>query len=349
VYSLQQVISDIIIIMKKVLLTGGAGYIGSHTAVELQKSGYDIVIVDNYLNSNPSVISRISKITGIVPVAYEVDLRNAETLNDIFQKERPDIVIHFAGHKAVGESVMEPLKYYDNNLVSTLVLLQVMKQNGVNNLIFSSSATVYGDHSTKQYTEDMPTGHNISSPYGKTKYMIEEILKDYSTADSSFNVTILRYFNPVGAHESGLIGESPLGVPNNLLPIVAQTASGERDKVLVFGNNYDTPDGTCIRDYVHVVDVATGHIAAISGLSGLKIYNLGRGAGDSVLDVIHMFERASRRTIHYEIVSRRQGDLPEFFANTGKAFAELGWKAEKTLYDSCRDLWNWQKGRARNE
>ena len=328
-----------------ILLTGGTGYIGSHTAVELLNDGHEVVIVDNLSNSKPDVVDRIEKITGKRPIFIEADLLNESQLDKIFEENHFDAVIHFAGLKAVGESVKNPLEYYHNNIVSSVNLLKAMKKYKIKSIIFSSSATVYGEPGVVQYTEDLPTGQNISNPYGKTKYMIEEILKDAQAADPDMNVTLLRYFNPIGAHDSGLIGENPNGIPNNLLPYVAKVATGELPKVDVFGGDYDTPDGTCIRDYIHVVDLAKGHLVALEKLNGLSIYNLGSGKGSSVLEVMAAFSKASGKDIPYEIVGRRAGDLPECFADPTKANRELGWKAERTLDEACSDTWHWQNGR----
>ena len=327
---------------KQILLTGGTGYIGSHTAVELINKGQEIVILDNLVNSKADVIDRIEQITGERPEFIEVDLLNGKALEEVFSEHDFDMVIHFAGLKAVGESVAQPLKYYENNVVGAINLIATMRRHSVKNIIFSSSATVYGEPGVVRYTEDLPTGQNISNPYGKTKYMIEEILRDAQAADADFNVTLLRYFNPIGAHESGLIGEDPNGIPNNLLPYVAKVAAGELPKLNVFGGDYETLDGTAIRDYIHVVDLAKGHVAAMDNLTGLKIYNLGSGRGHSVLEVVKAFEAAAEKSIPYEIVGRRAGDLPEYFADPSKAERELGWRTEKTLKQACADIWRWQ-------
>lgn len=327
---------------KQILLTGGTGYIGSHTAVELINKGQEIVILDNLVNSKADVIDRIEQITGERPEFIEVDLLNGKALEEVFSEHDFDMVIHFAGLKAVGESVAQPLKYYENNVVGSINLIATMRRHSVKNIIFSSSATVYGEPGVVCYTEDLPTGQNISNPYGKTKYMIEEILRDAQAADADFNVTLLRYFNPIGAHESGLIGEDPNGIPNNLLPYVAKVAAGELPKLNVFGGDYETLDGTAIRDYIHVVDLAKGHVAAMDNLTGLKIYNLGSGRGHSVLEVVKAFEAAAEKSIPYEIVGRRAGDLPEYFADPSKAERELGWRTEKTLKQACADIWRWQ-------
>jgi UDP-glucose 4-epimerase len=328
----------------KILVTGGTGYIGSHTIVELMSHGYEVVIVDNLSNSKASVIKRIEKIVGAKPEFIEVDLRDKAAVEKIFADHDFDAVIHFAGLKAVGESVQKPMEYYENNINSTLVLLSAMLKYGVNNLVFSSSAVVYGEPGVVEYHENLPTGQKISSPYGKTKYIIEEIIKDTVAANPQFSATILRYFNPIGAHESGLIGENPTGVPNNLLPFVSQVAAGRREKLFIFGGDYDTPDGTCIRDYIHVVDVAKGHLMALKNIhDGAAIYNLGSGRGASVLEVVKAFEKASGRSIPYKIIGRRLGDLPEYFANVKKAERELGFKTEKSLEEACRDGWNFQQ------
>lgn len=327
---------------KQILLTGGTGYIGSHTAVELINKGQEIVILDNLVNSKADVIDRIEQITGERPEFIEADLLNGKALEEVFSEHDFDMVIHFAGLKAVGESVAQPLKYYENNVVGSINLIATMRRHSVKNIIFSSSATVYGEPGVVCYTEDLPTGQNISNPYGKTKYMIEEILRDAQAADADFNVTLLRYFNPIGAHESGLIGEDPNGIPNNLLPYVAKVAAGELPKLNVFGGDYETLDGTAIRDYIHVVDLAKGHVAAMDNLTGLKIYNLGSGRGHSVLEVVKAFEAAAEKSIPYEIVGRRAGDLPEYFADPSKAERELGWRTEKTLKQACADIWRWQ-------
>ena len=327
---------------KQILLTGGTGYIGSHTAVELINKGQEIVILDNLVNSKADVIDRIEQITGERPEFIEADLLNGKALEEVFSEHDFDMVIHFAGLKAVGESVAQPLKYYENNVVGAINLIATMRRHSVKNIIFSSSATVYGEPGVVRYTEDLPTGQNISNPYGKTKYMIEEILRDAQAADADFNVTLLRYFNPIGAHESGLIGEDPNGIPNNLLPYVAKVAAGELPKLNVFGGDYETLDGTAIRDYIHVVDLAKGHVAAMDNLTGLKVYNLGSGRGHSVLEVVKAFEAAAEKSIPYEIVGRRAGDLPEYFADPSKAERELGWRTEKTLKQACADIWRWQ-------
>ena len=330
--------------MGKILLTGGCGFIGSHTAVELINEGYEIVIADNLSNSSRDTVDKIESITGKRPLFYEIDVADAAALTALFAEQPIDAVIHFAGFKAVGESVEKPLAYYRNNLDSTLTLLETMSRYGTKCFVFSSSATVYGD-AEPPFSEEMKTG-GCTNPYGWTKYMIEQILKDAAHADPSLSVVLLRYFNPVGAHESGLIGEKPSGIPNNLMPYVSQVAAGIRDHLNVFGNDYPTPDGTCIRDYIHVVDLAKGHVAALGyGLAhtGAEIFNLGTGKGSSVMEMIRAFETANHLTIPYEIAPRRAGDLPFSFAKTEKAEKLLGWKAEKTLADMCRDAWTFEK------
>ena len=322
----------------KILLTGGTGYIGSHVAVELLQDGHEIVILDNLVNSKEGVLDRIAEIVGTRPKFYQADLLDKMALEKIFSENEFDVVMHFAGLKAVGESVEEPLKYYENNISGTLNLLEAMKAHDVKKIIFSSSATVYGDASGENLAEDLETGHGISNPYGRTKYMIEEILKDVSVADGNFSATILRYFNPVGAHKSGKLGEDPNGRPNNLMPIVMKVAKGEYPELSVYGNDYPTPDGTCIRDYVHVVDLAKGHVAALSNMkNGVQIYNLGTGKGTSVLEMVAAFEKASGEKLPYTIVDRRAGDLPCLFCDPAKAEAELGWKAELTIDDVMED------------
>ena len=328
----------------KILLTGGAGYIGSHTAVELIKSNHSVLIVDNLKNSSKESIKRVEKITDSKIPFYELDIRNEVKLDEIFKKEKIDAVIHFAGLKAVGESVKKPLEYYDNNLNSTLTLLKVMTKNNVKKLVFSSSATVYGTPSELPLTEKSTIGIGITNPYGQTKFMIEQIIKDVCFADKDFEATILRYFNPVGSHESGLIGEDPNGIPNNLLPYVSQVAVGKLKEVGVFGDDYDTPDGTGVRDYIHVVDLAKGHVAAIENIkNGAEVYNLGTGKGTSVLEIIDAFSKASKKDIPYSIKPRRAGDLDSCYAECKKAEEKLGWKAEFDILEACEDSWNWQK------
>ncbi|MCR5356851.1 MAG: UDP-glucose 4-epimerase GalE [Lachnospiraceae bacterium] len=328
----------------KILVTGGAGYIGSHTCVELLENGYDVVIVDNLDNSSAKAVERIETITGKKPVFYNEDIRNEKAMNDIFSKEKPGCVIHFAGLKAVGESVQKPLEYYENNIGGTMVMLDAMRKNGCKNIIFSSSATVYGDPAFVPITEECPKG-TPTNPYGRTKSMLEQILTDLNTADPEWNVILLRYFNPIGAHKSGLIGEDPKGIPNNLLPYVAQVAVGKLKCVGVFGNDYDTPDGTGVRDYIHVVDLARGHVKAIDKIKenpGVKIYNLGTGNGYSVLDVIKAFSKACGHDVPYEIKDRRPGDIATCYADASLAKKELGWEAQYGIDDMCADSWKWQ-------
>ena len=328
----------------KILLTGGAGYIGSHTAVELISQGYTVDIVDNLYNSKLSAIDNIEKITKTRPSFYEVDLTNAEALEKLFADNNYDTVIHFAGLKAAAESIAMPLKYYENNLVSTLNLLKLMKKYSVKNLIFSSSATVYGAQNKSRLTETDSVGQNITNPYGQTKYMIERILNDFSNANPDFCITVLRYFNPIGAHPSGLIGEDPNDIPNNLMPIVAKVYTGEIDRLSVYGNNYDTPDGTCMRDFIHVVDLAKGHIATLRHFTpGVSVYNLGTGKPSSVLEVIKTFEEVSGKSLNYEIAARRPGDIAICYADPTKAEKELNWKAELTVRDATTDLINFVK------
>ena len=326
-----------------ILLTGGAGYIGNHTAIELIAAGHSIVVVDNLSNSSRQALKRVESITNTSIPFYEFDICNTTKLNELFTKESIDGVIHFAGLKSVGESVAKPVEYYRNNLDSTLSLLEVMQKHSVNKIVFSSSATVYGDPEKLPLTEESRVGIGITNPYGWTKYMNEIILRDTATADPSLEVTILRYFNPVGAHESGLIGEDPSDIPNNLLPYVAQTAVGKREKVSVFGDNYNTADGTGVRDYIHVVDLARGHVAAIDhSHPGVATYNLGTGKGTSVLELITAFGKAAGKEIPYQIVDRRPGDIASCYASPEKAARELDWKATKTIDDACADSWRWQ-------
>ncbi len=328
----------------KVMVTGGAGYIGSHTVVELLTAGHEVVVFDNFYNSKPKSLERVRTITGKDFKFYEADMLDAEAMDRIFGAEKPDAVIHFAGLKAVGESCEKPWLYYNNNIVGTLNILAAMKKHGVHRLVFSSSATVYGEAEVVPVREDFPTG--ATNPYGQTKLMQEIMLTDMTKADPSMTVTLLRYFNPVGAHESGLIGEDPQGIPNNLMPYISQVAIGKRECLSVFGDDYNTPDGTGVRDYIHVVDLAKGHIKALEaqvGKTGVFIYNLGTGEGYSVLDMVHAFEKASGVKINYKIVDRRPGDVEILYADTAKAKAEIGFEAEKTLEDMCRDVWRWQK------
>jgi UDP-glucose 4-epimerase len=329
--------------MSKILVTGGTGYIGSHTVVELITAGQEVVIVDNLSNSKRQVLDRIKKITGQKPQFIKADLRDRSAVKQIFQQHKFDSVMHFAGLKAVGESVEQPLRYYDNNINSTLVLVEAMLAHGVKKLIFSSSATVYGAAQDLPIKETSPVGIGLTNPYGWTKFMIEQILSDVVTANPDFTVTLLRYFNPIGAHPSGLIGEDPNGLPNNLLPFVSQVAIGKLDQLKVFGDDYDTADGTGVRDYIHVVDLAQGHVAALNNMqSGLTAYNLGSGQGVSVLDIIKAFEEASGKTIPYVITDRRAGDIAVCYASADKAAKKLGWQVQKSLLDACRDSWNWQ-------
>lgn len=329
--------------MSTILVTGGAGYIGSHTVVELLEAGYDVVVVDNLSNSSPTAIERVEAITGHTVDFREFDLREQDKLDALFSRTDIDAVIHFAGLKAVGESVEKPLLYYQNNLLSTLALLEAMQKHNVKKLIFSSSATVYGTPEKLPLTETSPVGIGITNPYGWTKYMIERILEGVAVADHSFEITILRYFNPIGSHPSGLIGEDPNGIPNNLLPYISQTAIGKREKLTVNGDDYDTADGTCVRDYIHVVDLARGHLAALTHMrSGCEIYNLGTGKGSSVYEALHAFEKACGHKIPYTVGPRRAGDIASCYADPSKAERELGWKTSKTIEDACKDAWNWQ-------
>ena len=327
-----------------ILLTGAAGYIGSHTAVELANAGYDVAIVDCFSNSSPIAVKRCERITGRTMPLYAADAADKTALRQIFAEVRPAAVMHFAGHKAVGESVQKPLMYYRNNLDSTLTLLEVMEEFGVGPFIFSSSATVYGESEDVPFRESHPAG-NCTNPYGWTKYMIEVIARDAAKANPALSVVLLRYFNPVGAHESGLIGENPTGIPNNLMPYITQVAVGKRDHLSVFGNDYPTPDGTGVRDYIHVVDLARGHVAALEYAlkhTGTEIFNLGTGRGVSVLELVHAFEAATGVKIPYEITPRRAGDVAQCWADPAKARELLGWQAEKTVEDMCADAWRWQ-------
>lgn len=328
----------------KILVTGGTGYIGSHTVVELLNSGYEVAILDNLCNSCRGVLKRIESITGKMPEFYEADIRDRAALEAVFSQNRFDACIHFAGLKAVGESVARPWEYYDNNITGTLTLLDVMRKNGCKSIVFSSSATVYGDPAFVPITEECPKGQ-CTNPYGKTKSMLEDIMMDMQKADPSWNIILLRYFNPIGAHESGLIGENPNGIPNNLMPYITQVAVGKREMLSVFGNDYDTPDGTGVRDYIHVVDLAVGHVKAIEKIKenpGLKIYNLGTGKGYSVLDIVNNFEKATGVAIPYKIAPRRPGDIATCYADASLASKELGFVAERGIYEMCRDSWNWQ-------
>ena len=328
-----------------VLVTGGAGYIGSHTCLELLNSGYGVVVIDNLCNSNPISLDRVQKLTGKTLRFYEGDVRDEALLHKIFEENEIGCVIHFAGLKAVGESVAMPWEYYDNNLNSTLMLTKVMKEVGVMNLIFSSSATVYTAGNEMPLRETSQTG-GCTNPYGWTKYMTEQILSGLATADARWGICLLRYFNPIGAHESGQIGEDPRGIPNNLMPYITQVAVGRREKLSVFGNDYDTPDGTGVRDYIHVVDLAKGHVAAVDYVcknSGIDVFNLGTGTGYSVLDMVNTFQEVNNVPVPYAITPRRPGDIATCYADPAKSAEKLGWKAEKTLADMCRDSWNWQK------
>lgn len=326
-----------------VLLTGGAGYIGSHTAVEFLNAGYDVVIADNFCNSSPESVKRVEEITGKKVKLYNCDICDEEKLDELFEKEDIDAVVHFAGLKAVGESVQKPLLYYKNNIYSTITLLEVMKKHGCKKIIFSSSATVYGKPDTVPITEDSRVG-GCTNPYGKTKYFIENILSDACVADKSLSVVLLRYFNPIGAHISGRIGELPNGIPNNLMPYITQVACGKLDHLNVFGNDYDTHDGTGVRDYIHVTDLARGHLKALEHIcEGVSIYNLGTGIGYSVLDIVKAFEKVNGVKIPYVIAPRRPGDIDECYADPSKALKCLGWKAENGIEDMCRDSWRWQK------
>lgn len=327
-----------------ILVTGGAGFIGSHTCVELLNAGYDVAVVDNLYNASEKALERVKQITGKDLRFYKVDIRDKEGLNEVFDKEDVESVIHFAGLKAVGESVRKPLEYYENNIGGTITLCDVMRDHGVKNIIFSSSATVYGDPAFIPITEECPKG-TCTNPYGWTKWMLEQILTDLHTADPEWNVVLLRYFNPIGAHKSGLIGEDPKGIPNNLMPYITQVAIGKLPCLGVFGDDYDTHDGTGVRDYIHVVDLAIGHVRAVEKLkekAGVSVYNLGTGNGYSVLDMVKAFSKACGKEIPYEIKPRRAGDIPECYADCTKAYEELGWKAQKTLDDMCADSWRWQ-------
>ena len=329
-----------------ILVTGGAGYIGSHTCIELLNAGYEVVVMDNLYNASEEALRRVEKITGKHVTFYKADMLDREAVNEIFEKESIDSVIHFAGLKAVGESVAKPLEYYHNNITGTLILCDVMRNHGVKKIIFSSSATVYGDPAFVPITEECPKG-KITNPYGQTKGMLEQILTDLHVADPEWNVVLLRYFNPIGAHKSGLIGEDPKGIPNNLLPYVTQVAVGKLECLGVFGNDYNTPDGTCVRDYIHVVDLADGHVKALDKMSkeqgGVWIYNLGTGVGYSVLDVIHAFEEANNLKVNYVFKDRRAGDVPACYCDPSKAERELGWKAKNGIKEMCEDSWRWQK------
>ena len=328
----------------KILVTGGAGYIGSHTVIELQNAGHEVVVVDNLSNSSEVALQRVVEITGKEVTLYQVDIRDRAGLNRVMDKHSFDCCIHFAGLKAVGESVSLPWEYYDNNIHGTLVLLDVMRKNGCKNIIFSSSATVYGDPAVIPITEECPKGQ-CTNPYGHTKSMLEQIMMDMQKADPAWNVVLLRYFNPIGAHQSGTIGEDPNGIPNNLMPYITQVAVGKLKELGVFGNDYDTPDGTGVRDYIHVVDLAKGHVKALKKIednSGLSIYNLGTGKGYSVLDIVKNFEEANGVKIPYSIKPRRPGDIATCYSDASKAERELGWKAEYGIREMCADSWRWQ-------
>lgn len=329
--------------MMHILVTGGAGYIGSHTVVQLLHAGYEVIIVDNFSNSKPESIKRIQELAGKPVTFYEVDLLDTEALEKVFKAHTLEAVIHFAGLKAVGESVSIPIKYYHNNITGTLVLCELMKKYQVKKMVFSSSATVYGMHNVSPLTEDLPL--STTNPYGSTKMMIEQILQDIHVSDPSFSIALLRYFNPIGAHASGNIGEDPNGIPNNLMPYITQVAIGKREKLNIYGNDYNTHDGTGVRDYIHVEDLANGHLKALEKVitsPGIDAYNLGTGKGVSVLDVVHNFEKATGVTIPYTITPRRPGDIATCYADPSKALSALGWTAKKSLEDMCRDSWRWQ-------
>lgn len=329
----------------KILVTGGAGYIGSHTCVELLNAGYEVVILDNFYNSSPEVLNRIKELSGKDFDFCECDIRDRKGLDKVFAEHKIDAVIHFAGLKAVGESVAKPLEYYENNVGGTVTLCEAMRDAGCKKIVFSSSATVYGMNNPSPLKETVQIG-GTTNPYGTTKYMIELILNDLYTSDNEWSIALLRYFNPIGAHESGRIGENPNGIPNNLMPYITQVAVGKLDHLNIFGDDYNTPDGTGVRDYIHVVDLALGHIKAVekvSGASGVNVYNLGTGVGYSVLDVVKAFEKASGQKIKYEIVARRPGDLEVCYSDPSKAKAELGWTAERGIEKMCEDSWRWQK------
>jgi UDP-glucose 4-epimerase len=330
--------------MQTILITGGAGYIGSHTCVELLGAGYDLIVIDNFSNSKPAVIARIEQISGRAFTFVEADIRDRGALRDVFRTHGIDAVIHFAGLKSIGESVSQPLRYYDNNISGSIALFEVMAESNVKTLVFSSSATVYGDPHSVPIREDFPL--SVTNPYGRTKLMLEEMLRDLPRSDESWRIALLRYFNPVGAHESGMIGEDPNGIPNNLMPYITQVAIGKLAQLSVFGNDYPTPDGTGVRDYIHVVDLARGHLAALKALvsgPGLITVNLGTGQGYSVLDIIHAFEQASGRSVPYRIVARRPGDVAQCYADVSLAEKLLGWRARHGLEAMCRDAWRWQE------
>ena len=336
--------------MQKILITGGAGYIGSHTCVELLAAGYDLVVIDNFSNSKPDTLRRVEQLSGRTITTLEVDIRDRGALRDVFRHHTIDAVIHFAGLKAVGESVAQPLRYYDNNISGSVALFEVMAESGVKTLVFSSSATVYGDPHSVPIREDFPL--SATNPYGRSKLVLEEILRDLSRSDETWHVALLRYFNPVGAHESGIIGEDPNGIPNNLMPYITQVAIGKLPQLSVYGDDYPTPDGTGVRDYIHVVDLARGHLAALRALHdkpGVMTVNLGTGQGYSVLDVVRAFEKASGRPVPYRIVDRRPGDVAQCYADPSLARELLGWQAEMDLDAMCRDSWRWQEWAANHK
>jgi len=327
-----------------ILVTGGAGYIGSHTVIELLKENYEVIVVDDFSNSKPEVLNRVKDLSGKEFISYETDVADKENLRKVFENHDLNAVIHFAGYKAVGESVEKPLKYYNNNLMSTVILMELMNEYGVKNIVFSSSATVYGMNNEAPFTEDMPL--STTNPYGTTKLFVEQILTDQAKADNEWSVALLRYFNPIGAHESGRIGEDPSDIPNNLMPYITQVAVGKLDQLSVFGDDYNTHDGTGVRDYIHVVDLARGHIKAVEKIlenTGVEAYNLGTGTGYSVLDMVHAFENANNVDVPYQIVDRRPGDIAVGYADPTKAKEELGWEAQFGIEEMCRDSWNWQK------
>ena len=329
----------------KIFLAGGAGYIGCHTALQLLNNGYEVVIADNFSNSCPEAVKRVEALTGKKIALYEIDVQDGAKVKEVFAQEQPDAVIHFAGLKAVGESVQQPIRYYRNNINTTLSLLEAMEATGVKKIIFSSSATVYGEENPSPYKENMPKG-SCTNPYGWTKSMMEQIFQDVALTDPELSIVILRYFNPIGAHESGEIGEDPKGIPNNLMPYITQTAVGIREKLTVFGDDYDTPDGTCQRDYIHVMDLADGHVKAVEYLNreqGIDIINLGTGTPYSVLELVNTFQKVNDMKVNYVIGTRRVGDLPVCYADASKAARVLGWKAKRGLEDMCRDSWNWQR------
>ena len=328
-----------------ILVTGGAGFIGSHTCVALTQAGYEVIIVDNYYNSSPKSLARINELCGKELKFYECDIRDKAGMDKIFKENKIEAVIHFAGLKAVGESCRKPIEYYDNNIGGTLVLCDVMRENGCKNIVFSSSATVYGMHNVSPLKETMQTG-GTTNPYGTTKYMIEIILEDIYKSDNEWNVTLLRYFNPIGAHKSGRIGENPNGIPNNLMPYITKVAIGKLPELSVFGDDYDTPDGTGVRDYIHVVDLAEGHVKVLDNIleggKGVQVFNLGTGHGYSVLDIVKAFEKASGKKVPYKIVSRRPGDIATCYSDPSKAKEVLGWEAKRGLAEMCEDSWRWQ-------